>query len=289
MRRIHPSIAPIRTFNGNEVTGELFFFRHTVPADIEVSLAPHLIILLPDGVSGVCECNSDDRIDTFHSIAPNTVIFNPAKKYLHLRITKTQSQWRLLHLTIEPAVLRELGEDELQQLNDELRTQIDADDPAASKALLAILREIENPSEHSTLYVESVLTLTLIRLLNHQLKHTRRLPRDYIRGGLAKWRLKRALQIIEKNSGHMPALSEIAGAVHLHQASFCRAFKQSTGLSPHRYLLVNRVNRAKEMMKDPDRSLTDIAFACGFHSSSQFSVVFKRIVGRSPRRYRSSL
>jgi hypothetical protein len=145
MRRIHPSIAPIRTFNGNEVTGELFFFRHTVPADIEVSLASHLIILLPDGVSGVCECNSDDRIDTFHSIAPNTVIFNPAKKYLHLRITKTQSQWRLLHLTIEPAVLRELGEDELQQLNDELRTQIDADDPAASKALLAILREIEKP------------------------------------------------------------------------------------------------------------------------------------------------
>jgi transcriptional regulator GlxA family with amidase domain len=87
----------------------------------------------------------------------------------------------------------------------------------------------------------------------------------------------------------MPALSEIAEAVNLHQASFCRAFKQSTGLSPHHYLLVHRVNRAKEMMKDPSRTLTDIALDCGFSSSSQFSVVFKRIVGRPPRKYRSSI
>jgi AraC family transcriptional regulator len=289
MRRIHPIFAPIRTFNGNNVTGELFFFERTVATDIEISVASHLIILLPDGVSGVCECNSGDRIDRFHSITPNTIIFNPAKKYLHLRITKMQNRWRLLYLTIEPAVLRQLGEDELEQLNDELRTQIGVYDPAIGQALLAIMQEIENPSEHSSLYVESLLTLTLIRLLKYQLKHTGRLQHGYIRGGLANWRLKRALQILEKNSGQMPALAEIASAVHLHQASFCRAFKQSTGLSPHHYLLVHRVNRAKEMMKDPDRSLTDIAFACGFRSSSQFSVVFKRIVGKPPRRYRSSL
>lgn len=288
MRRIHPVFAPIRTCNGNEVRGELFFFRHAGVADIEVSPASHAIIFLPDGVCGLCECNIGDRIDTFHSIAPKTVIFSPAKKYLHLRITKTQNEWRLLHFTIDPLFMP-LADDYLEQLNGELCTQIGVDDPVIGQALLVALQEIENPSEHRSLYVESLLTLTLIRLLNYQLKHSGRLPHGYVRGGLANWRLKRALQMIEKNSGQMPRLSEIASAVQLHQASFCRAFKQSTGLSPHHYLLVKRVNRAKEMMKNTDRRLTDIALDCGFSSPSQFSVVFKRIVGRCPLRYRRSL
>lgn len=288
MRRIHPVFAPIRTFNGNDVTGELFFFRHAEVADIEFSLASHVIIFLPDGVPGTCECNSGDRIDTFYSIDPNTVVFNPANKYLHLRITRTQSEWRLLHLTIEP-VFMHLADGYLEQLNGELRTQIGVDDPVIGEALLAILQEAETPSKHSGLYIQSLLTLALIHLLNYQLKHTGRLLHGYIRGGLANWRLKRALQMIEKNAGQMPTLTEIASAVQLHQASFCRAFKQSTGLSPHHYLLVQRVNRAKQMMRDPDRRLTDIAFDCGFSSPSQFSVVFKRIVGRSPLRYRRSL
>jgi len=63
----------------------------------------------------------------------------------------------------------------------------------------------------------------------------------------------------------------------------------STGLSPHRYLLAHRIDRAKEMMNDHERSLTQIALDCGFSGSSQFSVVFKRIVGVSPRQYRRSL
>ena len=289
MRTIQPTFAPSRTFTGNDIKGELFVFGPAEVFDMDFSLASHLIILMPDGVSGPCECDSGDRVDKFRSINPNTIIFNPAEKYLHLRMTKAQNHWRLLALTVAPAVLRQLGEDDLEHLNDQLSTEIGVDDPPTRQALAAILQEIENPSEHTGLYVEAFLTLTLIRLMRQQLKRTGRLPHGYVRGGLANWRLKRALQFIEKSSGRMPALSEIANAVHLHQASFCRAFKQSTGLTPHHYLLVQRVNRAKEMMKDPDRSLTDIAFACGFSSSSQFSVVFKRIVGKSPRKFRSSL
>jgi AraC-like DNA-binding protein len=289
MRRILPTVAPSRTFSGNDITGELFVFRHAEVADIECSSASHLIILLPDGNAGLCECYSGDRVDKFRSMAPNTIIFNPAQQYLHLRLTRTRDQCRVFLLTIEPTVLTHLDDDDLEQLNEELCPQIGVDDPTIRQALEAILQEIENQSEHSGLYVETFVTLTLIRLLKYQLRRTRALPHGYVRGGLASWRLKRALQLIESNSNKMPALAEIADAVHLHQASFCRAFKQSTGLSPHHYLLVNRVTRAKEMMKDPSRTLTDIAFACGFSSSSQFSVVFKRIVGKPPRKYRCSL
>lgn len=289
MRRIHPNIEPSRSIDGNDVRAELFVFRHLDAADIEFSLTSHLIILLPDGVSGLCEYNSGDRVDQFYSMAPNTIIFNPAQKYLRLQVTNTEDQWRVLVLTVEPAVLDQLGEGDVEQSNEELCAQVGVEDPTARQALAAIQEEIENQSAHSSLYVETFIMLTLIRLLKVQLKGIPQLPHDYIRGGLANWRLKRALQLIESNCSKIPALSEIAGAVNLHEASFCRAFKQSTGLSPHHYLLVHRINRAKQMMKDQRRTLTDIALDCGFSSSSQFSVVFKRIVGRPPRQYRRSL
>jgi AraC family transcriptional regulator len=289
MRRIYPNIEPSRSLNGNDLKAELFVFRRLDATDLEFSSTSHLIITLPDGVSGLCECNSGDHLEQFDSMAPNSIIFIPAQKYLRLRITNTESQWRALLLTIEPTVLRQLGEDYIEQLNDELNTQIGVDDPTARQALAAIQEEIENQSAHSALYVETFLVLTLIRLLKFKLNGIPQLPHEYIRGGLASWRLKRALQLIENNGSKIPALSEIASAVNLHEASFCRAFKQSTGLSPHHYLLVHRINRAKEMMRDPTRTLTDIAFDCGFSSSSQFSVVFKRIVGRPPRQYRRCL
>jgi len=111
----------------------------------------------------------------------------------------------------------------------------------------------------------------------------------YAKGGLSNGRLKRALQILEGDPVRTPSLSEISDSVGLHPASFSRAFKQSMGLPPHRYLLVHRINRAKEMMKDESRMLTQIALDCGFSCSSQFTAVFKRFVGISPRAYRRSL
>jgi AraC family transcriptional regulator len=111
----------------------------------------------------------------------------------------------------------------------------------------------------------------------------------YAKGGLARWRLKQALQLLERESIKAPLLSEIAESINLHPTSFCRAFKQSTGIPPHRYLLVHRTNQAKKMMENQNLTLTQIALECGFSSSSQFSAVFKRIVGVPPRAFRRAL
>jgi AraC family transcriptional regulator len=108
-------------------------------------------------------------------------------------------------------------------------------------------------------------------------------------GGLPAWRLKRAMELLEDSQADALTLDEVARPLRLHPSSFCRAFKKSTGLTPHRYLLLCRVNRAKQMMRDSDRTLTEIALDCGFNSSSQFSVVFKRIEGLSPRSFRRSM
>src|SRR6476620_10453136 len=74
MRTICPSIAPQHEFTGTDIQAELFLFRQADAADMEFSLASHLIILLPDQVYGVCECDTGDRIDRFRPTTPDTVM-----------------------------------------------------------------------------------------------------------------------------------------------------------------------------------------------------------------------
>ena len=70
---------------------------------------------------------------------------------------------------------------------------------------------------------------------------------------------------------------------------FARAFRQSTGVPPHRWLMRHRVQRAKELLRRQALSLADIALRCGFADQSHFTRVFSREVGFSPGQWRRDL
>ncbi|KAA0932402.1 helix-turn-helix transcriptional regulator [Streptomyces apricus] len=81
----------------------------------------------------------------------------------------------------------------------------------------------------------------------------------------------------------VPALARVA---HLSPAHFARTFRATFGETPHRYLQRRRVERAMSLLRETDRSVTDICFEVGFGSPGTFSRTFRDIVGRSPRAYR---
>ncbi|MFC9245562.1 helix-turn-helix domain-containing protein [Streptomyces sp. NPDC057136] len=81
----------------------------------------------------------------------------------------------------------------------------------------------------------------------------------------------------------VPVLARIA---HVSQAHFTRTFRATFSETPHRYLQRRRVERAMFLLRETDRSVTDICFAVGFGSPGTFSCTFRDIVGRSPRAYR---
>lgn len=81
----------------------------------------------------------------------------------------------------------------------------------------------------------------------------------------------------------VPALARIA---HVSPAHFTRTFRAAFGETPHRYLQRRRVERAMFLLRETDRSVTDICFEVGFGSPGTFSRTFRDIVGRSPRTYR---
>jgi len=286
-RYVSPSPRTIGTLKTEGMHGALLKFSGADTVEMEFSLGSHLIMLLPDGMSGGYEWNDGCHAVKSSCMPPNTVIFNPTRSYLWLRKRISQASCRVLLLLIEPKGMNRLSVEDGANVIFDQRVGIDDED--VRRTLLAFLQEIENPGWNSKLYVETLLTLLLSQLVRCASNLGRQHQLIYTKGGLPGWRLKRALELLEGDLCEAPSLTEMAHHLQLHPTSLCRAFKQSMGVTPHRYMLSHRIKCAKEMMGDRNRTLTEIAVDCGFNSSSQFSLVFKRIVGMPPRQYRRSL
>ena len=105
-------------------------------------------------------------------------------------------------------------------------------------------------------------------------------------GGLPPAALRRVREAMEQRFDEKLELAELAALAGVSRSHFARAFKESVGQSPHRYLIMRRVSVAEELIKDTDRTLTDISVDLGFFDQSHFVRVFSRVVGETPSAYR---
>jgi len=106
------------------------------------------------------------------------------------------------------------------------------------------------------------------------------------RGGLAAWQKKRAAELLQENLHGQIRLSEIAHECGLSVSHFARSFKISFGISTHQWLIQQRVERAKRLMKETKMSLMDIALQSGFNDQAAFTRTFHQLSGASPGRWR---
>jgi AraC family transcriptional regulator len=106
------------------------------------------------------------------------------------------------------------------------------------------------------------------------------------RGGLASWQKRAVVSYIEQHLGKQICLVSLAERARLSQHHFCRAFKQSFGVPPHRYHVQRRIEQAKLLLADRAISITDIGLTLGYSQSSSFSVAFRKLTGWTPTEYR---
>jgi AraC family transcriptional regulator len=106
-------------------------------------------------------------------------------------------------------------------------------------------------------------------------------------GGLAPWQIRLVCGRMTEDLAAEPSLSELATLVGLSAEHFCRAFSQSTGLPPHRWLTRLRLERARVLLEQPGPvSVAEIASAAGYSDPSYFARAFKRATGATPLAYR---
>src|SRR5262249_30461486 len=108
------------------------------------------------------------------------------------------------------------------------------------------------------------------------------------RGGLPPRMLKQVHDYVEAHLEDIVTVDVLAEMAGLSQFHFARAFKESEGVAPHRYLLWRRISRAQELLRRTDLPLSEIALATGFANHSHFSHRFHAEVGLSPRTFRRS-
>jgi AraC family transcriptional regulator len=146
----------------------------------------------------------------------------------------------------------------------------------------SLLPAFEKPAEVSRLFIDHVALAAAGHLLQ---TYSGLNPRGR-RGGLAPWQQKRAEEMLAANLDAGLPLAAIAGECRLSVSHFTRAFRQTTGLPPHQWLLKLRVEAAKAKLSDTMLPLREIAMSCGFADQSHFTRVFSRSTGHAPGTWR---
>jgi AraC family transcriptional regulator len=106
--------------------------------------------------------------------------------------------------------------------------------------------------------------------------------RRWVRGSLPAWKERRIKELMRSELSNKLSLRRLATECDLSVRHFTRAFAQSTGLTPHRYLLRLRLDKARELLLDPALRLHEIAMTCGFADQSHFTRVFSASEKVSP-------
>jgi AraC family transcriptional regulator len=166
----------------------------------------------------------------------------------------------------------------------ELRMYRKFADPRLRALATAVHADMVAGFPSGRLFLDSVEQAMAVALVNgHALNHR---PVQISRGGLGSARLRRIKELVHARMEDDLGLDEMAQSIGLSTAHFARMFRKSTGETPHQFVLRQKIDRAKTMLRAPDARVLDVAVACGFKTQQHFAQVFRDVCGIRPSEYR---
>ena len=149
---------------------------------------------------------------------------------------------------------------------------------------LALLAEAGADNPSGKLYIESLTQTFVLHLLQNY--STANSIQENLNGGLSGYKLRRAKEFIVENLEEDLSLAEIAAAADLSQYHFARAFRKSTGFTPQQYLMLQRIERAKQLLAKDDLPIVEISLLTGFKNQSHFTTLFRKFTKLTPKLWR---
>lgn len=185
----------------------------------------------------------------------------------------------------EPAIFARTIDEAADADQLSLRPCFAAPDPLVLQLALTFKRLLQH-QDSNRLYAETLAHTLAVHLIQH---HATRQPRfRFYSGGLSAGQLRRVTDYIQAHLEQDLGLNELAALLPMSPHYFAQLFKQSTGLSPHQYVLRCRIKRAKELLHHTYQPIADIAYQVGFAHQSHLNRHFKRLVGVTPKQFRLS-
>jgi AraC family transcriptional regulator len=191
-----------------------------------------------------------------------------------------------INFTFDPAFITQIAERDLKidSSKIELLCRPFVRDPQLTSIANLFQHEIETGGLGGNLYIESLRNILSIHLLRHYSAFTPRSPLPTHNFSSAQ--LDRILDYIENHLSQTIHLANLAAIIRTSESYFSRSFKQSTGTTPHQYVVKRRVERAKQLLLKSPLSILEVALECGFAHPGHLSRHFKRIVGTTPKKFR---
>lgn len=188
-------------------------------------------------------------------------------------------------LSIAPAFLQKVLAGSLPGGRLELVEKFAFEDGQIERLVAALHIETEAGAPTGRLFGQSLASALVVYLAQ---RYSTSPPKfSAHRGGMPSARLKRVLDYIGAKLDEDLSLLVLANVVGMNLYYFARLFKQSTGLSPHRYVLEQRVARAKQLLHTPEMTVLEAGVRTGFGDQGHFTKVFRRFVGVTPTKFRA--
>ena len=234
------------------------------------------LVSLAVGRPRMAEFVTEDGEVHLIEVHPGRVHLFPAGRPIAVRLFAPAEN---VLVTLSPGVLAEAGGDARR-----LRLVLAAEAPLVRELVLA-LEQAASGTERGRRHVRA-----LTAALASQLIHDYALEK--VRPGPGIRRLPPPLhtvtRFIEEHVEDTLTLGQLAGLARLSVFCFARRFRTAIGVPPHQYVLQRRVERAKELLRETDSAIAEVALRCGFGDQSAFTTAFRRLTRQTPTGYREA-
>jgi AraC family transcriptional regulator len=216
-----------------------------------------------------------------HNSAVGSISITPARQRTQIAI---QGQADVLHIFLREAFLESVVDGQLN-----CRALFDSHDNQLQAAAVQLFVAATRGDPDDSLLLESGVRRIAARLLNHG----DRRPPEPACGGLARGARRRVDDLIVASlydtTVPSPTLDQLASAACLSVNHFIRAFRQQTGVTPHRHIVLRRLDRGIALLKKPSMSVAEVADDVGFATPAHFVATFRRTMGVTPGAFRAAV
>jgi AraC family transcriptional regulator len=263
----------------NQVVEE---YKTTPPPSAELPALPNHWLILPLPLQpGHLPQKRDGRLHN-PIVQQRDIILVPAGQPSYWYPQKDCSS---VHISLEPELIEQVAEaSEVDGQRFSLINCFGREDLQLYQVALLLLAELQSGGIMGRLYVESLTQALAINLLRHYSTITQTITSG--NRNLTHTQVKQAIEYIHTYLDRDLSLVEIAEVTNISPTYFASLFKREIGISPHQYVIQQRVEKAKEMLLKTDLAIADIALQVGFSSQSHLTQQFKRVTGITPKQIR---
>jgi AraC family transcriptional regulator len=262
--------------------GVITFWRHDPLHDIVKPMVDHVIMAFP--AEPVRFERRDGKAFVNGMTRPGTLTVIPAGSSSRWDIYQPLS---VLQLYLPQTTLERVAHEAGAGGPSDLVERTAHPDPITARLLLSAADALEGSAALDALFRHQLTDLLATRLLA---AHAGSPPTFRpVMGGLSPKALGRAIERLRSDSDTDVSLAALAEDADLSRFHFCRAFKESTGLSPHGWLRQHRLEQAMNMLRDTDVSVVSVAAALGYSSQTAFAAAFRKLTSETPSDWRKRM